>query len=172
MGPFIAILASVLANKMNSDRERQQLGVGIRRNQAAKMGGDTSRVDAILGRKQIENNESNAMTNTFIQQLVGQLGQKAAPGGTDVKNSMLRGAIGSTGLTDPQADLDAPYDPKTRAITPGVLERSASDPGESAADRLREDQEEQQRRLWRSMSPDEVKAQQDAYNRSRGPFSR
>lgn len=114
--PWIAMLAGVLANKMGAEREKKSLGTQIRRNQAQKMGGDTRVLDAMLGRKEIEGRESDNMSNMFIQQLVGQLGQKPKDNTTPVTsgNGQLGGTIGGTGLMEPQG----PYDPMNQATAP------------------------------------------------------
>lgn len=134
--PWIALLAGTLANKMSADREKASLGTEIRRNQAQKLGGNTAVLDAMLGRRQIDNQQSDNMSNMLVQQLVGQLGSKPKDTTTPVTsgNGQVGGAIGGTGLFGP----DGPYDPMNKALTPG--------PGQQT---FEPDWEEQQRRSWR-----------------------
>lgn len=128
MLPWLGVLAGTLAAKMGSADKRKAAAGEILAKNAAKMGGDTSAIDAAVANKRIEGEESQALTNMFIQQLVGKL--QAQPGanmGTDVTQDKLGGMAGQTGLQydtttnaagKPQQVMIPGYGQKSSVLTP------------------------------------------------------
>jgi hypothetical protein len=96
MLPWLGVLAGTLATKMGSADKRQAAAGEILSKDAARMGGDTSAVDAAIANKNINNQESQQLSNLFIQQLVGKLGQPQAS--TPGSDPSLGATAGNTGL--------------------------------------------------------------------------
>jgi hypothetical protein len=137
--PWIALLAGTLANRMQSEGAKKDLVQDVRRRQAKRLGGNTEMLDAMTGKKAIENQESDNMSNMLVQQLVGKMGEPSRAG-TNVTsgNGLLGGSVGGTGLRESD-DLKGVYDPSNRSLIPDTVKGSHQfDP----------DDEERQRRAW------------------------
>jgi|SRR5215471_1790862 len=89
---FIMALAGALSANQGANDQRRAAATQYLQHAGSRLGGDSPALEAEAQKQAIERQRSNALTNVFINTLVGQLGQKQAPQGNEAWRGATTGA--------------------------------------------------------------------------------